>query len=597
MLMSTILRNTILALIFACLTASVSFAQTTAFNYQGKLSDSGAAQSSYQMRFELFDAVAGGNQIGGTIADDSVIVNQGVFNLLLDFSANVFTGGDRFLEIAVRRNATEAYTVLSPRQQIASSPYSIRTLSAAQADVALDSNKLGGIDASEYLTTTSAGNTFIKNDTAPQPTANFNIDGDGTAGGTLSGNVVNSTAQYNLGGDRVLSNGGVDNFFAGVGAGTNTTGKGNSFFGSLAGQANTTGVNSSFFGRWAGSVSTGNGNTFVGSFAGGNNTSGISNSFFGTTAGGNNTTGSNNTLIGAGANVVSNNVSFGTAIGSGAQVGFNDSVVLGRFVDTVYVPGQLNVANVTTTSGLFSFSSNGTAVHAIGVNDGSLALRTYGTSWFQGDTSPLNNTSGTGILIGTVTGLGYIQAFDYASGAKILTLNNSGGRVGIGTTAPDQTLSVNGNASKVGAGSWLNFSDERLKNIRGRFTTGLSAVMQLQPIRFQYKPDNALNLRTNGEEYIGFTAQSVQKVIPEAVTKDSKGYLLVNNDAIIWTMLNATKEQQTQIEQQQEQLDQLKAVKSENTKLKAELTGIVGRLSRLEISGVRRARKKKVSSR
>jgi hypothetical protein len=36
-------------------------------------------------------------------------------------------------------------------------------------------------------------------------------------------------------------------------------------------------------------------------------------------------------------------------------------------------------------------------------------------------------------------------------------------------------------------------------------------------------------------------------VIPEAVTKNSNGYLLVNNDPIIWTMLNAIKEQQKEI--------------------------------------------------
>src|SRR5207302_3989794 len=41
------------------------------------------------------------------------------------------------------------------------------------------------------------------------------------------------------------------------------------------------------------------------------------------------------------------------------------------------------------------------------------------------------------------------------------------GRVGIGTTIPDQSLSVDGDASKIGGGSWLNFSDERLKNIKG----------------------------------------------------------------------------------------------------------------------------------
>src|SRR5690349_19384242 len=52
------------------------------------------------------------------------------------------------------------------------------------------------------------------------------------------------------------------------------------------------------------------------------------------------------------------------------------------------------------------------------------------------------------------------------------------GRVGIGTTAPDQLLSVNGDASKVGGGSWQTFSDERLKSIRGPFISGLNAVMR-----------------------------------------------------------------------------------------------------------------------
>src|SRR6185369_12493537 len=52
----------------------------------------------------------------------------------------------------------------------------------------------------------------------------------------------------------------------------------------------------------------------------------------------------------------------------------------------------------------------------------------------------------------------------------------STGLVGIGTTAPTDTLSVSGTASKTGGGSWSVFSDERLKNIKGSFTRGLSAA-------------------------------------------------------------------------------------------------------------------------
>ncbi len=144
-------------------------------------------------------------------------------------------------------------------------------------------------------------------------------------------------------------------------------------------------------------------------------------------------------------------------------------------------------------------------------------------------------------------------AADFTVFPLVLTTNN---RVGIGTTAPDQKLSVNGDASKTGGGSWQTFSDERLKNIKGNFTSGLKAVMQLQPLRYEYKTDNALGLKSEGE-HVGFGAQAVEKVIPEAVTKTGSGYLMVNNDPIIWTMLNAIKEQQKEIEQLKAQIQKL----------------------------------------
>ena len=120
-------------------------------------------------------------------------------------------------------------------------------------------------------------------------------------------------------------------------------------------------------------------------------------------------------------------------------------------------------------------------------------------------------------------------------------------RVGIGTASPDQTLSVNGDASKAGGGSWQVFSDARLKNIQGRFGRGLDAVMRLRPVRYEYKADNALGLKSPGQ-HVGFSAQAVQTVIPEAVSSSKDGYLMVNNDPILWTMLNAIQEQQKQIE-------------------------------------------------
>jgi hypothetical protein len=155
-------------------------------------------------------------------------------------------------------------------------------------------------------------------------------------------------------------------------------------------------------------------------------------------------------------------------------------------------------------------------------------------------------------------GVDKLAFFDSAFSSSTAVMTFTGGNIGIGTNAPTEKLSVNGSANKSGGGSWDVFSDERLKNIKGNFNSGLKAVMQLQPIRYQYKQNNPLGLQSVTEN-VGFGAQSLQKVVPEAVTKNSNGYLMVNNDPILWTMLNAIKEQQKEIAELKGQVQKLRA--------------------------------------
>jgi hypothetical protein len=162
----------------------------------------------------------------------------------------------------------------------------------------------------------------------------------------------------------------------------------------------------------------------------------------------------------------------------------------------------------------------------------------------------------SGALMGSVTNHPLVLRTNAAERIRI----EAGGNVGIGTAAPTDLLSVNGTASKPGGGSWAVFSDKRLKNIKGNYNNGLAAVLKLQPLRYQYKKDNALGIKSDGE-YVGFEAQAVQKVIPEAVTQTANGYLMVNNDPIMWTMLNAIKEQQKQIEALKAEVNKLKAAR------------------------------------
>lgn len=181
---------------------------------------------------------------------------------------------------------------------------------------------------------------------------------------------------------------------------------------------------------------------------------------------------------------------------------------------------------------------------------GGLQLRRSTTN----DTWALTTASDNSLYVGYASDASLANDNADFNFAMVVTNTN---RVGIGTAGPTDLLSVNGTASKPGGGSWAVFSDERLKTIKGNFTSGLKAVMQLQPLRYEYKRDNALQLKSTGE-HVGFGALAVQKVIPEAVITSDSGYLQVNNDPILWTMLNAIKEQQQQIEQLRKEVRQLR---------------------------------------
>jgi hypothetical protein len=273
-------------------------------------------------------------------------VTAGLFNAHLDFGscASCFDGSPRFLEIAVKLTSGATFTTLSPRELVSSNPYAIRSLNATTADglsVAcvncITGSQIQSVEGSQVtgniagnqingaipVASVPAGSTsYIQNTTSQQAATNFNISGNGTSAGTLSGNVVNAITQYSLGGNAILSNAGTNNLFAGVGSGqANTNGSNNAFFGHHAGQANAfahdntfvgynaglntlgtsfgaTGNSNSFFGSGAGQANTaGNNNSFFGEGAG-QATTASSNSFFGEGAGQSNTTGDNNTFIG-----------------------------------------------------------------------------------------------------------------------------------------------------------------------------------------------------------------------------------------------------------------------------------------------------------
>lgn len=142
------------------------------------------------------------------------------------------------------------------------------------------------------------------------------------------------------------------------------------------------------------------------------------------------------------------------------------------------------------------------------------------------------------------------------------------GRVAINNmwTNSNWTLYVNGTAA--GNSGWAIASDERLKTNIIDVDHGLDTILQLRPVRFSWKAgkDRAVGSKMNLDmpsAQVGFLAQDVAKVIPEAVVKPQKAdetYSMVPTD-IIPFLVQAIKEQQGQIKALQQEVDLLKAQK------------------------------------
>jgi len=98
-------------------------------------------------------------------------------------------------------------------------------------------------------------------------------------------------------------------------------------------------------------------------------------------------------------------------------------------------------------------------------------------------------------------------------------------------------------------------SDERLKNSINDLKFGLNEVMLLKPKEFWR---NDVNQNYDLKE-VGFIAQDVRSVIPNAVVNSKSGYFQLRTDAILATSVKAIQEQQAIIESQATEIEQLKS--------------------------------------
>ena len=144
------------------LCAAHSAPLTTAFTYQGRLSDNGQpANGTYDFQFRLFDAATNGAQVPVVLAYPTVAVSNGLFTTGLDFGSNVFNGTTWWLEISLRPSGTFGqFTFLTPRQPLTPTPNALFSVNAALAATATTANGIAAsaVSPAQLNTSDAPGN-------------------------------------------------------------------------------------------------------------------------------------------------------------------------------------------------------------------------------------------------------------------------------------------------------------------------------------------------------------------------------------------------------------------------------------------------------
>jgi hypothetical protein len=99
-------------------------------------------------------------------------------------------------------------------------------------------------------------------------------------------------------------------------------------------------------------------------------------------------------------------------------------------------------------------------------------------------------------------------------------------------------------------------SDARLKRNVEQLTDAIDRVEKLNGVYFDYEGPEERALPKDRQ--LGLLAQDVQQAVPEAVLKDQYGYLAVDYEKLVALLVEATKDQERRLKEQQKQIEELR---------------------------------------
>lgn len=175
---------------------------------------------------------------------------------------------------------------------------------------------------------------------------------------------------------------------------------------------------------------------------------------------------------------------------------------------TAAFSGNTTIGGTATITGATTLNGGATITGATAINNGSLAINNAGTLSVSGTSALTGNTTITGNL----------------------TVNGGGG-----------VISPNG--------FWYS-SDKRLKTEIQPISNPLEKIKKLNGVTFQWKKDQ--------KKSVGIIAQDVEEVFPELVYTDEQGMKSVAYPNLVGLLIEATKEQQKQIDALKKEVAELR---------------------------------------
>jgi hypothetical protein len=515
------LKGVALALMLAAGGAS-ALAQGTAITYQGQLKSSGSAVNSpSDFRFSLFNAASGGTQVGSTVTQNAVAVENGLFTTPVDFGVNPYTSNQNlFLQIEVRNPAgSGSFVPMGSRQALTPAPFSLATRGlnvASNGAVGIGMSPLGfraltlsngmHVDALSLNDgNVSSGGTLNQNMLVFGPdNSGQGIGSTGTVGGvnrfgldfhtayarrmsiTNSGNIGIGTATP----ANKLSVAGTADFTGNVGIGTTTPAAPLDVLGNLRILSNGTIRNQAVASTF------GNHNGLIETFYGPNDRFGMAQLPAGKLA------------------LYSGDVFGGSAVQIGTMTGastFSPSMTVAR-------GGNVGIGTEIPAAKL----------HVIGDTQLDGQLRFADQTW--------NGTTGNSASMFLAANASITQ----------VSLNIDSSEIGGFLLRRNGTLiyyfSLDGVAFKTGGGSWAALCDERSKNDIQPLTGTLDRLLKLKGHAYTYKPEFVQEGRALPGTQIGLVAQEVEAVFPDWVSTGPDGMKQVTERSTTALMVEALRD-------------------------------------------------------